>query len=333
MLMKHKIFVAIFLFVCSVLSKPIYAQTDEDAIKVAVGGSFAKPKIMPKLEKLAIAQITVNYKLTTKVSTIGKEKSSGKMAGAKLTAFLETTDGELSPADFQEVTDYFYSYFQKALKARGIDTVAWSNITNKDFYKDADEKIATNEEERSNGNVWVTYNANKGNTIYGGGIVFAFGKIKKAARFADEIGAPGAYFHLTVDFADVLVNVEINTKESGYATSFYPYTSSTTTTKFKAYTRPNMKVTPSTLGNTLLWNEKQQGETIIVDKDIESKAFYHTAVNQDPSRLKNNLFGFAKSMDPVVIETTCAQYKEAAKKALERYADAFIAKAVEMKKD
>ena len=50
---------------------------------------------MPKLDRLALAQLTVNYKLTTMERTVGKDKSSGKMAGAKLSAYLETTDGDL----------------------------------------------------------------------------------------------------------------------------------------------------------------------------------------------------------------------------------------------
>lgn len=303
-----------------------------DALKIAVGGSFAKPKIMPKLEKFGIAQITVNYKLTTTESTIGKEKATGKMAGAKVTAYLETTDGELTTADFQEVTDHFYSYFQKKLKASGVDTVGWNTITATDFYKGADDKTQSNEEEKKNGQVWVTCNANQGNTIYGGGIAFTFGKAKKAERFCKEIDAPAGFFYVTVDFADIMVHVDIKTKQPNYPSGFYPYTK-TTTFKYNAATKPDMRVTPSNMGMTLLWNEKSQAESIYPEKDIPSNFTYHTAVNQDPSRIKNRLFNFAKAMDPVVIETTRENYKTAAKKALEQYADAFVAKARELKKD
>lgn len=336
--MKHNFFTTGIMLAFLGISTSIFAQSSDEsnknaeAITVAVGGSFAKPKIMPRLEKFGLAQITVKYKLTTTERTVGKDKSSGKVAGAKLTAYLETTDGELTNADFQEITDHFYSYFQKKLKENGIDTVAWNTITGTDFYKNADDKVVSNDEEKGNGQVWVTFNAHNGNILHQGNIAFAFGKIKKAARFADEIGAPAGFFQVTVDFADIMVNVDIKSSESGYPSGFYPYTR-TTTFKYSAATKPNMRVVPSPQSNTLLWNEKSQGESIVVNNDIESNAIFHTAVNQDPSRIKNKAFAFAKSMDPVIIETTREKYKAAAEKALEKYADAFIAKAKQLKKD
>jgi len=305
------------------------AQANPEAINVLVGGSFAKPKIMPRLTRLALSQITVNYKLTTMERTVGKDKYSGKMAGAKLSAYLETTDGELSQGDFQEITDHFYHYFQARLKENGVDTVGWDAVAATNFYKDADDRKESNEEEKGSGQVWVTHNANNGNTLYGGKTAFAFGKIKKASNFCKELDAAAGFFHLTVDFADVAVGVDINSSEHR---GWYTF-ERTTTYKYTAATKAVLKVTPSTMGNSLLWNEKSQAESIVLQKDIESQETYATSATRDASRLKNNLFGFAKQMDPVVIETTREQYKSAAKKALEAYADSFIAKVKEMKKD
>lgn len=305
------------------------AQADPEAINVTAGGSFAKPKIMPKLERLALSQITVNYKLTTMERTVGKEKRTGKIAGAKLSAYLETTDGELSASDFQEVTDHFYHYFQTKLKANGIDTVAWAAITATDFYRDADDKKESNDEEKGSGQVWVTHNANNGNVLYGGKIAFAFGKIKKASNFCKDLDAVAGFFHLTVDFADVAVDVDIKSGERYGWQTF----ERTTNYKYTAAARPVMKVTQVDGRNSMLWNEKSQAETLMLQKDVETKEVYYTSATRDASRLKSNLFGFAKQMDPVVIETTREKYKSAAKKALEAYADSFIAKAKEMKKD
>ena len=295
---------------------------DPDALKIMVGGSFAKPKIMPRLERLAIAQLTVNYKLTSTQTTVGKEKSfmgGSKMAGAKITAYLETTDGELTEADFQEVTDHFYSYFQKKLKSSGIDTVAWSKITATDFYK-SNEDEADGKEEKEADQVKVTCNAKKGARIYGGSTAFAFGKAKKATNFCEDVNAPAGFFNVTVDFADLMADVDIKTQRSEKKEK--------TTTSYSASTKPNMKVTPvANAGFTLLWNEKSQSESVVVQKDIASGLPYHTGLTQDPSRIKNRAFAFAKSMKPVVIETTREQYKAAAKKALEKYVDTFIATA------
>lgn len=309
--------------ICSIIALALVGMgttakaQDPDALKIVVGGTFARPKIMPNLEKFAIAQLTVNYKLTSSLTTVGKEKSfmgGSKMAGAKITAYLETTDGELTEADFQEVTDHFYAYFQKKLKSNGIDTVAWNKITATDFYKDNDEK--TDKEDKEENQVKVTCNANKGARIYGGATAFAFGKAKKATRFTEEIDAPAGFFHLTVDFADLMANVDIKT------------TRDRQTNTYSSSVRPDMKVVPTAnSGFTLLWNEKSQSESVVVQKDISSGQTYHTSLTEDPSRIKNRAFAFAKSMKPVVIETTRAQYKAAAKKALEKYADTFIATA------
>ena len=167
--------------------------------------------------------------------------------------------------------------------------------------------------------------------IYGGKIGFTFGRGKRASKFCEEIDAPAGYFYMTVDFAEIMVNLDIHSKDGGFAPSFYPYTSSTTSYKYKAATKPDVKVIPDET-NSLLWNAKSQAESIVLKGAIESNATYHTSVTQDPSRLKRKAFGFAKQMDPVVIETTRAQYKVAAGKALEKYADAFIEKAKELKK-
>lgn len=331
--MKNTIFTTAIMLSALGFSQAASAQSAEanknaESLDIAVGGSFAKPKIMPKLEKFGIAQMTITYKLTTMERAAGKDKGpSGKIAGAKVSAYLETTDGTLSPADFQEVTDHFYTYFQQKLKASGIDTVGWATVAAQDFYKDADGKTETNEEESGSGQVWVTHNANKGNSMYGGATAFAFGKIKKASKFCEAIDAPAGFFHLTVDFADVEVGVKITSSEH----DGYYGVERTTNFKYDAGVKPQMKVTPAK-GNTLLWNEKSQGESIVLREDIEGKTHYHTSISADRSKLKNNLFGFAKQMDPIVIETTKEKYKAAAKVALEKYADAFIAKAKQVKK-
>ncbi len=130
----------LFLVSGIVLSYLVSAQKPRDPIEVFAAGSFAKPKIVPKLNTFGVAQVTVHYKLTTQERAIGKEKSSGTVAGAKLAAYLETTDGNLSDQDFQEITDHFYTYLQTKIKSAGIETIAWDKITATDFYKTAIEK-------------------------------------------------------------------------------------------------------------------------------------------------------------------------------------------------
>lgn len=322
--------IIILLLLLSVGTSITFAQknAEEEVLGIGVGGTFAKPKIIPSLTKLAVAQVTVNYKLTTEERVIGKEKRSGSVAGAKVTAYLKTTDADLTEADLQEVTDYFYQYLQKKLKANGVDTVGWNSIVSSEFYKDADGRIEEGGERQ--GNVWITRTANSGNIIYGGSIAFAFGKMKAASRFCKELDAPAAFFYVTVDFADVMVNVDIKT---GTHHSLYT-TTKTRNTKFQSSVAAEVKAIPSSY-LSLFWNEKMQSESLFINKDIDSGLPYSDNVSEDVSKARSGLakqFAFRKEMTPVVIETTRDKYKAAAKKALEKYADAFVEKINSSKK-
>jgi hypothetical protein len=298
----------------------LLAQSDAAKFEVSAGGSFAKPKIVPHPERLALAQVTIQYMQASTAKTVGKDKNSGSTAGARITAYLETTDGELTAEDFQELTDYFYGYMQKKMKEAGIDTVAWRAVTATDFYKSGAEKVDL---DPSDG---YSITAHGGNVLYGGGIPFAFGKIKKASRFCEEIGAPAGFFYLTVDFADVLINVDI--KVSHEENQFFSKT--TTKKNYKWMVTPGLKVTSSTAKSiTLFWNEKSQSESMWLKGDIKGGEKYADDVSDDKSRLKSNfarLWAFRKEIDPIVISTTRDKYKAAARIALEKYAEAFVAR-------
>jgi hypothetical protein len=91
-------------FVCGTVSaqknkKEVAPPTDASRFK------WEASKLVPKLKKLAITELTVNYKLTTTAKTITKEqRSGGHIAGAKVSGFLEFTDSEPTQADFQGIT-------------------------------------------------------------------------------------------------------------------------------------------------------------------------------------------------------------------------------------
>ncbi len=309
------------------------AQTEEskqnaEKFKLMLAGTFAKPKILPNLNKFALPQIRVNYKLTTTESVIGKEKSTGAMAGAKLAAYLETTDGKLTQEDFQEITDHFYHYFQLKLKEAGADTVAWSTIANTDFYKSGDDDDDKGDKDDP---VAMSANANNGNLLYRGKIAFTFGKAKRASSFCDEIGAAAGFLNITLDFANILLDVKIKSSEHANAYTI----EKTRSFKYNGTVIPQMIIVPTNFGSSpgsLLWNEKSQSEGLAVMDNIEGDGSYAEKVSQDPSRLKNHPFQFAKKLTPVVIETTRSKYKEAAKRSLEKYADAFIAKSILLKR-
>jgi hypothetical protein len=188
---------------------------------------------------------------------------------------------------------------------------------------------------RRGGNVWVTTIAHKGNVLHSSQIAFAFGKIKKAAAFAEEIGAPAGYFDLTVDFADILLNLDVKSTEYKDLGNGW-YRPASTKAKYSWAVNPNMGIGQADNGIQLFWNKKSQGESMFQNKDILSDFRYADKASEDESKVKNNfakLWAFRKELTPVVIETTKDKYKEGAKKVCEKYVDAFIAKVNAFKKD
>jgi hypothetical protein len=89
---------------------------------------------------------------------------------------------------------------------------------------------------------------------------------------------------------------------------------------------------PNTGGFSLFWNDKNQSESLYAKADLSGISGYADAVTEDASKMKNSMWAFRKEMKPVIIETTTDRYKDAAKKALAAYADAFVGKVIAMKK-
>ncbi len=306
------------------------AKDQAAAIEIFVGGTFGKAKILPGADKLAIVQAVITFKQvsTKEVTKSDRKKFSFSGAGstkytAAVSSYLEITDSNLTDDDFQGITNHFYNYLQKTLKENNVDTVGWDKITATDFYKNGKEDKDKDNDEAQKA---VTYVANNGNTMYGNKTIFAFGKMKKANDFCEEINAPAVFINATVDFADIQIDLKAS-KSSGWSTSYYSVGGSSKATS-KTVVAPYMKVEADG-GNTLLWNTKSLSETVGVVEDIPAKVDFATEVEKDPSLEKKKFsFSFTTKVKstPVVIKTTRAQYIAAAKVALEKYAEAIVAK-------
>lgn len=345
--MKQIILLSSFpLLLClAVKAQPDFQKQADESMKVATGGTFGKSKIIPKLDKLAIAQASVYFKTATTREVVenergafGKRKSGGGSVAGRITAYLETTDGELTPEDFQELADGFYSYLGKKLSDAGVSTVDWDKITATDFYKnegmDLDDIKKDEAQMKKKGQIYTVVNANKGNSLYryniSGGISpgFAFGKIMKATRFSEDVDAPVVFMHLTVDFADIWLDGDVKTGSSREETMFY--TKVTTSKKWKMDAEVGADLKVSTIGTSMFCNDKKQSENLNVTKDIPSYTSFASGVSQDANkevlRKKDNIFAKDFNLTPMVVSTTKARYKAAAQKALENYADTFVAK-------
>jgi hypothetical protein len=299
--------------------------------------NWDKSKLIPKLKKLAITELTVNYKLTTTAKTITKEdRSGGKIAGARVTAFLEFTDSEPTAADYQGITDHFYRYFQKKLKENGIDTVGWNEITASEFYQKIDREEGAKEdaEKEAGGNKWVTYTANQGKIVHKGQTGFAGGKGKRSMEFADQFGTAAA-FKVNVDFADVMVNLDIRSSDRKDLGNGW-YRPATTSKKYTWGVHAQMMVGDQENKEwTYIWANKGWPEFLLQWNDIPVKGEYAESVTEDISKARSGLakgFAFRKELDPVLIQTTREKYIAAATNAVERWVDAFVARAVQMRK-
>jgi len=337
-------------FACSMMlsAGALYAQEN---LKLNGGGSMGKKAAVPKIEKLAIAQATVYFKnattrefLKNERGAFGGRKSLGGTVSGRLTAYLETTDGDLTREDYQELADNFYTYLHRKLSSSGIPPVEWSRIATAKFYTaDGEPRPETaGDESKKNGQIYTVVNANSGNTLYNfnpfGGINpgFAFGKAKRAMGFAEDLGATTAYLHVVVDFADIILDGDVHTGEDlGYGPGGVTTITKTKNFSFNAKAGANVKVAANN-GISYFLTHKGGSDNIMVVSDISSGIPYASRLSQDENKavLKKPIFSFGKDFKavPVVVETTKAAYKKAAAAALERYADQFVTTIVSNRK-
>ena len=154
----------------------------------------------------------------------------------------------------------------------------------------------------------------------------------RGSEFAKALGT-GASFKVNVDFADVMVNLEVkstDTKDIGGGW-YYPATSS------KKYTwgvHAQMMVGDQDKERTYIWGPKGP-EFLWQWNDIPVEGNYAESISEDASKARGGLakaFAFSKELDPVLIITTREKYIAAAKMAVEKWADAFVARTVQMRK-
>lgn len=324
------------LFACGTVSaqkKKAEAAPPEDASRF----NWDKSKLIPKLKRLAITELTVTYKLTTTAKTIAQEgRSGGKIAGARVTGFLEFTDNDPTQADYQGITNHFYSYFQKKLKENGIDTVGWNEVTASEFYQKSggDEGEKEDAEQEGGGNKWVVCTANLGKVIHKGQAGFAGGKGKRAMEFADQFGT-AASFKVNVDFADIMLNLDIKStdRKDLFDGWYYP---ATTTKKYTWGVHAQMMVGDQEDKQwTYIWGSKGWPEFLFQWNDIPADGNYAVSVTEDASKARGGVakaFAFRKELTPVLIQTTREKYIAAATNAVEKWVDAFVARAVQMRK-
>ncbi len=290
------------------------AKLADDTIKYVKAGTFGKPDVAKKTEKVAIGQVRVHFKTVTSRSAVNRDNA------ADVTVYL---DSDLTTADLAEITDDFYRSLTLALGKIGIQTTPFDAVKASEYYADklakrADDKNA--DFDGKLGQAWVSVNAYDGPVLFryrpfGVPETVAWGQAKKLAKTAEVAGGDLMMVDVVLDFASIMLATEIKQDRDGWLYSdpyfhanyniaglmnvpesyVYMYTAKN---KFDIY-RSGLPV-----AERFAFSEKPR-------KD-ESKAAYSTQKYFNGQRL---------SFTPLVIPAKRDQYKIAAKRALARYAD------------
>lgn len=338
---------------------PLFAQP-ADALNLVGGGAMGKKTIVPKIEQIAFPQVTILYKTATtrdmyknERGVLGGRKQGGGAVAGRVTTYLDITDGDLTQDDYQQLTNQFYTYLLAACKREGIKTVDWSAISTHEFYKEQEDKSDSEKQQQENqrrGQVYTLVNANNGSTLVNYdptktiNMGFSFVKAKKLGRFSDDLNADLAFMHLVLDFADITMDGDVRTGQSTRSIAPFVYTiTKTKSFSFNSNVEENVKVAGGTAwdgkpigGRILFYNDKMQSDQIFFANDIPSGVKFADMVSEDPTKKilnkKENIFAKDFNAVPVVVSTTKSAYLNAARKALENFADVFLKKLVASRK-
>ena len=139
---------------------------------------------------------------------------------------------------------------------------------------------------------------------------------------------------VNVDFAEVLVNLELKTtaRKDLYDGWYYP---ESTSKKYTWGVHAQMMVgDPENKQASSIWAQKGWPEFVLQWRDIAVAGEYSESMTEDASKARSGLakqFAFSKELTPVLVQATRAKYIAAAKNAVERWVDAFVARAVSMR--
>jgi len=122
------------------------------------------------------------------------------------------------------------------------------------------------------------------------------------------------FMHLVVDFADLWLDGDVRTSTKDESNMFY--TKITTTKKWKMDAKVGADVKVSTVGSSMLWNEKSQSQLLNVVQDIHSLTPFASGVSQDPNkevlRKKVNIFAKDDAHRPcgaeAAVHRRCSRY-------------------------
>ncbi len=296
-----------------------FEKIADDTIGYVKAGTFGKPDVAKKTNKLALSQVRVHYKIVTTRAAETRDN------GARVTVYL---DGAMTNQDLQNLTNEFYIILQRKLGALGIEFTDWDAITKTEYYNNREEATAEKNNVNSdggNGQAWVSYTANQGPIFYrydlnkAYGELLAYSKMKKINKFTESLGADFASFDVVVDFTAIELATSKDTVWQGGG-KYLKYGAD--------YNIAAMMSVPQSY--VLFINQKNGFDQYASKLPVGQRDFFSERPYEDVNKAAyktKTIFGDSRfTFTPVVIEAKRELYMAAARRALELYADIFVEK-------
>lgn len=313
------LFAAIVAASAVAVSAQTYGKLADDTIKYVKAGTFGKPDVAKKTEKLAIGQVRVHFKTVTSRASVNRGNA------ADVTVYL---DSDLTTGDLEEITNEFYRSLAASLNKIGIQTASFDAVKATEYYADrlakrADDKNA--DFDGKNGQAWVSVNAYDGPVLFrwrpqGTPEIVGYGQFKKLTKIAETAGGDLMMIDVVLDFASIMLSADIKQDRQGW---FYgdPYFHSD-------YSIGGLMNVPESY--VYMVNAKNKFDTYRSELPVAERFGFADKPRQDPSKaaLSSAKYfnGERHSFTPLVITARRDLYKLAAKKVLARYADVLAEK-------
>jgi len=299
-----------------------YSQIADNTIAYIKAGTFGKPDVAKKTQKLAVSQVRVHYKTVT-----SRAVAEGKNSAA-VTVYLD--GGDLTTGDLQKLTDEFYLILQNKLGSLGITFADWNAIAGTEYYKN--REAATEEKKQVNGKAeygqaWLSFTAFDGPVFYryeverpANNELLGFQKLKKIENMCETLGSEFVSFDVVVDFASILLQTDQNNVRNTEGAWI----------NYKAdYSIGGMMSVPQSYiffaDQKTKFDIYQSKQPVAVPVGFSTGKPYENAGLA--ARKTKEFFGDARfTFTPVVIGTSRDRYLFAARRALEQYAELVVEK-------
>lgn len=312
--MKKKFLALILLSIFAISANAQLSKVADDTFSYVKAGTFGKPAVAKKTEKLSVGQLRVHYKLITSRASVKNNNA------ADVTVYL---DSDLTNGDLQNLTNEFYGILQQKLSAIGISFTDWKAIEATEYFQErqkSQEDKKPKDYDGKSGQAWVSFTAFDGPVLlkwrpYVGTEIIGYSQFKKLSKTAETSGGDFASIDVVVDFASIMLNTEIK-QDKGFIFYGDPY--------FHAdYSIGGMISVPQSY--IYMLDRKNGFDQYKNDLPIAERIAFAGKPYQDVSKAALATQNFFKeqrsSFTPLVIPTKRDSYLMAARKVLTLYAE------------